>query len=161
MDVKIKLNLTPLQLSKLKSGHKNNKNVSIRVSHSQLVSGSHEIIVTNLQYKKIISAMKSKGQRGVQLEFTPTQLGGWLPLLFSALAGPLISGISNATQGKSFFGDGIQKKSRKGGALAPGFMTAVNNLISGKNILTGLGQGAGMHQLGSGLKGKGGRKKKV
>ena len=160
MDVKIKLNLTPLQLSKLKSGHKNNRNVSIRVSHSQLVSGSHEVIVSQVQLKKIMSAMKSKSQRGVQLEFTPVQLGGFLPLILGALAGPLISGIVNATQGKNFFsGEGVQKKSRKGGALAPGFLTAVNNLISGKNILTGLGQGAGMQPLGSGLKGS--RKKKV
>lgn len=133
MDLKIKLNLTPLQISKLKSGHKNHKNVSIRLSHSQLMGeGNHEIIVSNLQYKKIVSAMKSKAQRGVQLDFTPSQTAGFLPMLLGALAGPLISGISNAIQGKNFFtGEGIHQKA------------------------------SGMYPLGSGLKPKSGRKKKV
>ena len=36
------------------------------------------------------------------------QAGGFLPMLLGTLAGPLINGIINATQGKSFFGgDGI------------------------------------------------------
>lgn len=145
MDVKIKLNLTPLQLSKLKSAHKNNKNVSIRLSHAQLVSaGTHEIMVSNEQYKKVVSAMKSKAQRGVQLDFTPGQLGGWLPMLLSALAGPLISGITNAINGKNFFtGESAFSKQGKG----------MHQL--------GVQGGKGMFQLGSGLKAKSGRKKKV
>jgi hypothetical protein len=37
-------------------------------------------------------------------------------MLLSALAGPLISGISNAIQGKRFFGDGLVPL---GGGLVP------------------------------------------
>lgn len=108
MDVKVKLNLTPLQISKLKSGHKNGKTVSIRLSHDQLSGGNHEVVVSHEQYKKIVSAMKSKSNRGVQLEFTPSQSAGFLPMILGALAPTLISGIANAIQGKSFFGDGMK-----------------------------------------------------
>jgi hypothetical protein len=98
-----------LQARKLKSAHKNNKAVSIRFSNDQIFNNAgNEISVSHEQYKKLLSASKSKAKRGATLLFSPSQIGGFLPMLLSALAGPLISGISNAVQGKNFFtGEGL------------------------------------------------------
>ena len=108
--IKVKLDMSKQQLSKLKSAKKNNKAVAIRFSNNQIFKESgHEIEVSPEQYKKLLSASKSKAKRGCVLSFTQSQVqsGGFLPMILSALAGPLISGISNAIQGKRFFGDGL------------------------------------------------------
>ena len=109
--IKVKLDLSKQQLSKLKSANKkNNKSASIRFSNEQIFKESgHEIEISPEQYKKLLSASKSKSKRGCVLSFSASQVqsGGFLPMLLSALAGPLISGISNAIQGKRFFGDGL------------------------------------------------------
>jgi len=104
------MDMSKQQLSKLKSAKKNNKSASIRFSNEQIFKESgHEIEISPEQYKKLLSASKSKAKRGCVLSFSASQVqsGGFLPMILSALAGPLISGISNAIQGKRFFGDGI------------------------------------------------------
>ena len=104
------MDMSKQQLSKLKSAKKNNKSASIRFSNEQIFKESgHEIEISPEQYKKLLSASKSKSKRGCVLSFSASQVqsGGFLPMLLSALAGPLISGISNAIQGKRFFGDGL------------------------------------------------------
>ena len=104
------MDMSKQQLSKLKSAKKNNKSASIRFSNEQIFKESgHEIEISPEQYKKLLSASKSKNKRGCVLSFSASQVqsGGFLPMLLSALAGPLISGISNAIQGKRFFGDGL------------------------------------------------------
>ena len=113
------MDMSKQQLSKLKSAKKNSKAVAIRFSNSQIFKDSgHEIEVSPEQYKKLLSASKSKAKRGCVLSFSVNQVqsGGFLNLLLGALAGPLISGISNAIQGKRFFGDGIVPL---GGGLVP------------------------------------------
>jgi hypothetical protein len=180
MLVKIKLLLTPAQASKLKLANKKGVSTSVRLSHDQLFNEQGiDVELTPEQFKKAMSAFKSKAKRGCTLEFSPAQSGGFLPLLLGTLAGPLISGIVNATQGKSFFGDGMRPlgsglvktprvKKQKAGFLPPNALDMFNNLISGKNIITGRGAGAGMAPLGSGMAPLGtrsmsgrGRKKKV
>ena len=109
--LKVKLGMTKPQLAKLRSAKKNNKAVSIRFSNPQIFSQSGtDIEVSAEQYKKLLSASKSKTKRGAILSFSANQVqsGGFLPLLASLLGGPIINGIINATQGKNFFsGDGI------------------------------------------------------
>jgi hypothetical protein len=108
--IKVKMDMSKQQLSKLKSAKKNSKAVSIRFSNDQIFKDTgKEIEVSQEQYKKLLSASKSKAKRGCVLSFTVSQVqsGGFLPMLLGALAGPLISGISNAIQGKPFFGDGM------------------------------------------------------
>lgn len=181
MSVKVKLLLTKPQSSKLKSAHKNGRVASIRLAHEQLFNEQGvDVELTPDQFKKVLSASRSKAHRGVTLEFNPNQIGGFLPLLLSTLAGPLISGIVNATQGKSFFGDGMRPlgsglvkaprvRKQKAGFLPPNALDMFNNLISGKNVFTGQGTGSGMSTLGSGMAPLGsrssmsgrGRKKKV
>jgi hypothetical protein len=118
--IKVKMDMSKQQLSKLKSAKKNNKSASIRFSNEQIFKESgHEIEISPEQYKKLLSASKSKSKRGCVLSFSASQVqsGGFLPMLLSALAGPLISGISNAIQGKRFFGDGLVPLG--GGGLVP------------------------------------------
>ncbi len=113
------MDMSKQQLSKLKSAKKNNKSASIRFSNEQIFKESgHEIEISPEQYKRLLSASKSKNKRGCVLSFSASQVqsGGFLPMLLSALAGPLISGISNAIQGKRFFGDGLVPF---GGGLIP------------------------------------------
>ncbi len=113
------MDMSKQQLSKLKSAKKNNKPASIRFSNEQIFKESgHEIEISPEQYKKLLSASKSKSKRGCVLSFSASQVqsGGFLPMILSALAGPLISGISNAIQGKRFFGDGLVPL---GGGLVP------------------------------------------
>ena len=113
------MDMSKQQISKLKSAKKNNKSASIRFSNEQIFKESgHEIEISPEQYKKLLSASKSKSKRGCVLSFSASQVqsGGFLPMLLSALAGPLISGISNAIQGKRFFGDGLVPL---GGGLVP------------------------------------------
>jgi hypothetical protein len=108
--IKVKMDMSKQQLAKLRSAKKNNKSASIRFSNEQIFKESgHEIEISQEQYKKLLSASKSKNKRGCVLSFSASQVqsGGFLPMLLSALAGPLISGISNAIQGKRFFGDGL------------------------------------------------------
>lgn len=109
MSVKVKILLTKPQAAKLKSGHKNSKSVSIRLSNDQLFNESGvDVELSQEQYKRVLSASKSKAKRGVQLEFSPNQVGGFLPMLLGALAPTLISGIANAVAGKNFFtGEGM------------------------------------------------------
>jgi hypothetical protein len=117
--IKVKMDMSKQQLSKLKSAKKNNKPASIRFSNEQIFKESgHEIEISPEQYKKLLSASKSKSKRGCVLSFSASQVqsGGFLPMILSALAGPLISGISNAIQGKRFFGDGLVPL---GGGLVP------------------------------------------
>ena len=104
------MDMSKQQLAKLRSAKKNNKSASIRFSNEQIFKESgHEIEISPEQYKKLLSASKSKSKRGCVLSFSASQVqsGGFLPMILSALAGPLISGISNAIQGKRFFGDGL------------------------------------------------------
>ena len=110
MSVKVKLMLTKPQASKLKSAHKKGESTSIRLSNDQLFNDAGvDVELNQEQYKKVLSASKSKAKRGVQLEFSPNQVGGFLPMLLGALAPTLISGIANAVAGKNFFtGEGMQ-----------------------------------------------------
>ncbi len=108
--IKVHMDMSKQQLAKLRSAKKNNKSASIRFSNEQIFKESgHEIEISPEQYKRLLSASKSKSKRGCVLSFSASQVqsGGFLPMLLSALAGPLISGISNAIQGKRFFGDGL------------------------------------------------------
>jgi hypothetical protein len=108
--IKVKLDMSKQQLSKLKSAKKNSKAVSIRFSNSQIFKESgHEIEVSPEQYKKLLSASKSKAKRGCVLSFSASQVqsGGFLGLLASLLP-TLISGVSNIANHKNFFtGDGL------------------------------------------------------
>lgn len=126
MSVKVKLMLTKPQASKLKSAHKKGVSTSIRLANDQLFNDAGvDVELNESQFKKVLSASKSKAKRGVQLEFTPNQVGGLLPLLLGALAPTLISGIANAVQGKNFFsGEGMATlgsgmKPLSGNGLAP------------------------------------------
>ena len=108
------------QLSKLKSAKKNSKSVSIRFSNDQIFKKSgHEIEVSPEQYKKLLSASKSKAKRGCVLSWSANQVqsGGFLGLLASLLP-TLISGVSNLANHKNFFtgGDGMVPL---GGGLVP------------------------------------------
>ena len=117
--IKVKLDMSKQQLSKLKSAKKNSKAVAIRFSNSQIFKESgHEIEVSPEQYKKLLSASKSKAKRGCVLSFTQSQVqsGGFLGLLASLLP-TLISGVSNLANHKNFFtGDGLVPL---GGGLVP------------------------------------------
>ena len=118
--IKVKLDMSKQQLSKLKSAKKNSKAVAIRFSNSQIFKESgHEIEVSPEQYKKLLSASKSKAKRGCVLSFSASQVqsGGFLGLLASLLP-TLISGVSNLANHKNFFtgGDGLVNL---GGGLVP------------------------------------------
>ena len=108
--IKVKLDLSKQQLSKLRSAKKHSKAVSIRFSNDQIFKESgHEIEVSPEQYKKLLSASKSKAKRGCVLSFSTSQVqsGGFLGLLASLLP-TLISGVSNIANHKNFFtGDGL------------------------------------------------------
>ena len=110
MSVKVKLLLTKPQSLKLKSAHKKGVSTSIRLANDQLFNDAGvDVELSEQQFKKVLSASKSKAKRGVQLEFSPNQVGGLLPMLLGALAPTLISGIANAVAGKNFFtGEGMQ-----------------------------------------------------
>jgi hypothetical protein len=87
-NVKVKLDLTPEQAVKLKRAHKANRSVSIRLAHNQLFTNSGiDVELSAEQYKKVLSAYKSKAGRGVQLSFEANQVGGILPFLIPLLAG--------------------------------------------------------------------------
>ena len=117
--IKVKLDLSKQQLSKLRSAKKHSKAVSIRFSNDQIFKESgHEIEVSPEQYKKLLSASKSKAKRGCVLSFSANQVqsGGFLGLLASLLP-TLISGVSNLANHKNFFtGDGLVPL---GGGLVP------------------------------------------
>ena len=118
--IKVKLAMSKQQLSKLKSAKKNSKSVSIRFSNDQIFKESgHEIEVSPEQYKKLLSASKSKAKRGCILSWSANQVqsGGFLGLLASLLP-TLISGVSNLANHKNFFtgGDGMVPL---GGGLIP------------------------------------------
>ena len=119
MSIKVKLLLTKPQASKLKSAHKNGKSVSIRLSNDQLFNDAGvDVSLSEEQFKKVLSASKSKAKRGVQLDFSPNMIGGFLPMLLGALAPTLISGIANAVQGRNFFtGEGMAPLGGRG--MAP------------------------------------------
>ena len=85
--------------------------------------GKHAINITPTQYKKVLSAQKSKARRGVQLTFTHAQIGGFLGAFLAAVAPTLIKGVANLVQKKNFFaGDGMcqTKKKRGNGLFLPG-----------------------------------------
>ncbi len=66
-NVKVKLALTPEQALKLKRAHKAQRNVAIRLAHNQLFNDEGvEVELTAEQYKKVLSAFRSKARRGVQ-----------------------------------------------------------------------------------------------
>ena len=114
------MDMSKQQLSKLKSAKKNNKSASIRFSNEQIFKESgHEIEISPEQYKKLLSASKSKSKRGCVLSFSTSQIqsGGFLGLLASLLP-TLISGVSNLANHKNFFtGDGLVPLG--GGGLVP------------------------------------------
>ena len=116
--IQIKINLTQHQISKLKHAQKNKKSVTLRFAHQQLtLMGKHTINITPTQYKKVLSAQKSKARRGVQLTFSAGQIGGFLGALLAAVAPTLIKGVANLVQKKNFFaGDGMccQTKKKRG-----------------------------------------------
>ena len=122
--IQIKINLTQHQISKLKHAQKNKKSVTLRFAHQQLtLMGKHTINITPTQYKKVLSAQKSKARRGVQLTFSAGQIGGFLSALLAAVAPTVVKGIINLTQKKNFFaGDGMRptKKKRGNGLFLPG-----------------------------------------
>ena len=73
--IKVKLDLSKQQLSKLRSAKKHSKAVSIRFSNDQIFKESgHEIEVSPEQYKKLLSASKSKAKRGCVLSFSTSQV---------------------------------------------------------------------------------------
>jgi hypothetical protein len=81
-NVKVKLDFTPEQAAKLRRAHKANRPVSIRLAHHQLFSNNGtDVELTHEKYKKVLSAYKSKNQRGVQITFESHQIGGFLFLL--------------------------------------------------------------------------------
>lgn len=107
--VQTNVSLTSGQLAKLKSGHKNRKSVVLRLSHSQL-HGKHSIHIGLEQFKRLESARKSKAKRGVEVQFSPQQIGGFLPALLallpaigsfftSTVAPALVAGASSALGG--------------------------------------------------------------
>ena len=104
------MDMSKQQLAKLRSAKKNNKSASIRFSNEQIFKESgHEIEISPEQYKKLLSASKSKSKRGCVLSFSASQVqsGGFLGLLASLLP-TLISGVSNIANHKNFFtGDGL------------------------------------------------------
>jgi hypothetical protein len=108
--IKVKMDMSKQQLAKLRSAKKNNKSASIRFSNEQIFKESgHEIEISPEQYKKLLSASKSKAKRGCVLSFSASQVqsGGFLGLLASLLP-TLISGVSNIANHKNFFtGDGL------------------------------------------------------
>ena len=60
-NVKVKLGLSPEQALKIKRAHKANRAVSIRLAHNQLFSSNGiDVELSGEQYKKVISAYKSK-----------------------------------------------------------------------------------------------------
>jgi hypothetical protein len=86
-NVKVKLALSHEQALKLKRAHKANRSVTIRLAHNQLFSSNGiEVELTGEQYKKVISAYKSKAGRGVQITFETHQVGGIFPFLIPLLA---------------------------------------------------------------------------
>ena len=86
-NVKVKLALTSEQALKLKRAHKANRSVSIRLSHNQLFNQDGiDVELSAEQYKKVVSAYKSKAGRGVQLTFEHHQVAGFLPFLIPLLA---------------------------------------------------------------------------
>jgi hypothetical protein len=94
--VKVKLGMSKQQLAKLRSAKKNNRAVSIRFSNDQIFSQSGvEVEVSPEQYKKLLSASKSKAKRGATISFSASQVqsGGFLPMLLGALAGPLLGSL--------------------------------------------------------------------
>ena len=122
--IQIKINLTQHQISKLKHAKKNKKSVTLHFKNEQLsFMGKHTIDITPMQYKKVLSAQKSKARRGIQLTFSHAQIGGFLGALLAAVAPTLIKGVANLVQKKSFFaGDGMcrTKKKRGNGLFLPG-----------------------------------------
>lgn len=87
MNVKVKLALTSEQAVKLRRAHKAQRAVSIRLSHEQLFADNGvDVELTNDQYRKVLSAYKSKAGRGVQLTFESHQVGGIFPFLIPLLA---------------------------------------------------------------------------
>ena len=87
-NVKVKLALTAEQATKLKRAHKANRSVAIRLAHHQLFNNDGvEVELTSEQYKKVLSAFRSKARpRGVQITFHSSQVGGILPFLIPLLA---------------------------------------------------------------------------
>ncbi len=86
-NVKVQLALSHEQALKLKRAHKANRSVTIRLAHNQLFSSNGiEVELTGEQYKKVISAYKSKAGRGVQITFETHQVGGIFPFLIPLLA---------------------------------------------------------------------------
>lgn len=86
-NVKVKLDFTEDQAAKLRRAHKANRPVSIRLAHHQLFSNNGvDVELTHEKYKKVLSAYKSKNQRGVQITFESHQIGGFLPFLIPLLA---------------------------------------------------------------------------
>ena len=84
--IKVKMDMSKQQLAKLRSAKKNNKSASIRFSNEQIFKESgHEIEISPEQYKKLLSASKSKAKRGCVLSFSASQVqsGGFLGLLAS------------------------------------------------------------------------------
>jgi hypothetical protein len=86
-NVKVKLDFTKEQAAKLRRAHKANRPVSIRLAHHQLFSNNGvDVELTHEKYRRVISAYKSKNQRGVQITFESHQVGGILPFLIPLLA---------------------------------------------------------------------------
>ena len=86
-NVKVKLGLSPEQALKIKRAHKANRSVTIRLAHNQLFTPNGiEVELTGEQYKKVISAYKSKAGRGVQITLETHQVGGIFPFLIPLLA---------------------------------------------------------------------------
>jgi hypothetical protein len=86
-NVKVKLGLSPEQALKIKRAHKANRSVTIRLAHNQLFTPNGiEVELTGEQYKKVISAYKSKAGRGVQITLETHQVGGKFSFLIPLLA---------------------------------------------------------------------------
>ena len=129
--VQINISLSKSHEAKVKAAKKKGIPVILRVSHQQLVNGGpHKIDLSQEQFKKVSSAIRSKNKRGVQLTLSNQQVGGLFPLL--ALAMPAIIAGSKAAA--------------LGAAGAAG--AAAVDAIAGKGMRP---LGSGMRPLGSGL----------
>lgn len=86
-NVKMKIALTKEQSAKLRRAAKNGKPATIRLSNDQLFNESGvDVELSEEQYKKALSASRSKAKRGVQLTFSQEQIGGFIGAILGTIA---------------------------------------------------------------------------
>jgi hypothetical protein len=150
-NVKVKLDLTPEQAVKLKRAHKANRSVSIRLAHNQLFTNSGiDVELSAEQYKKVLSAYKSKAGRGVQLSFEPNQVGGILPFLIPLLAtlGGIAARVAPVVARAAAVGAKVASTAAK---VAPQIAKAVAPTATSlaKGVASGAAMAAGEQAIGA------------